>query len=165
MDMGLSELRSWWWTGKLGVLQSMRSQRVGCAWATRLKISKCVFKVLLYIHKRPGIWERGNNLEKLGQLRFAGKCESPGASSTWGQKVRWNSRSVWWHRWQEAWPSQGGCATKACLLRQEVKLRVVTKEAESRQEKGGGEIHTPIRTRWKTFPTIQPTSGKLQDVG
>ena len=28
--------RSWWWTGKPGVLQSMRSQRVGHEWATEL---------------------------------------------------------------------------------------------------------------------------------
>ena len=28
--------RSWWWTGKPGVLQSMRSQRVGHYWATEL---------------------------------------------------------------------------------------------------------------------------------
>ena len=27
---------SWWWTGRLGVLQSMGSQRVGCYWATEL---------------------------------------------------------------------------------------------------------------------------------
>ena len=28
--------RSWWWTGKPGVLQSMGSQRVGHGWATEL---------------------------------------------------------------------------------------------------------------------------------
>ena len=28
--------RSWWWTGRSGVLQSMRSQRVGHDWATEL---------------------------------------------------------------------------------------------------------------------------------
>ena len=28
--------RSWWWTGKLGMLQSMGSQRVGHDWATEL---------------------------------------------------------------------------------------------------------------------------------
>ena len=36
MDMSLSKLRSWWWTGKPGVLQSMGSQRVGHDWATEL---------------------------------------------------------------------------------------------------------------------------------
>ena len=29
MDMSLSQLQSWWWTGKPGVLQSMGSQRIG----------------------------------------------------------------------------------------------------------------------------------------
>ena len=28
--------RSWWWTEKPGVVQSMGSQRVGCGWATEL---------------------------------------------------------------------------------------------------------------------------------
>ena len=29
---------SWWWTGKPGVLQSMRSQRIGHDWATELNL-------------------------------------------------------------------------------------------------------------------------------
>ena len=36
MDMSLSKLWSWWWTGKPGVLQSMGSQRVEHDWATGL---------------------------------------------------------------------------------------------------------------------------------
>ena len=37
MDMSLSKLsRSWWWTGKPGVLQSVGSQRVRHDWATEL---------------------------------------------------------------------------------------------------------------------------------
>ena len=36
MDMSLSSSRSWWWTGKPGVLQSMVSQRVGHNWMTEL---------------------------------------------------------------------------------------------------------------------------------
>ena len=36
MDMSLSELRSWWWTGRPGRLWFMRSQRVGHNWATEL---------------------------------------------------------------------------------------------------------------------------------
>ena len=36
MDVSLSELRSWWWTGRPGVLQFMGSQRVGHDWATEL---------------------------------------------------------------------------------------------------------------------------------
>ena len=37
MDMSLSKLWSWWWTGKPGVLQSMGLQSVGHDWATELK--------------------------------------------------------------------------------------------------------------------------------
>ena len=37
MDMSLSNSRSWWWTGRPGVLQSMGSQRVGHDWATEQK--------------------------------------------------------------------------------------------------------------------------------
>ena len=36
MDMSLSKLRSWWWTGRPGVLQSVKSQRVRHDWATEL---------------------------------------------------------------------------------------------------------------------------------
>ena len=36
MDMSLSILWSWWWTGKPGVLQSMGLQSVGRDWATEL---------------------------------------------------------------------------------------------------------------------------------
>ena len=36
MDMSLGSSRSWWWTGKPGVLQSMESQRVGHDWVTEL---------------------------------------------------------------------------------------------------------------------------------
>ena len=36
MDTSLSNSRSWWWTGKPGVLQSMGSQRVRHDWATEL---------------------------------------------------------------------------------------------------------------------------------
>ena len=36
MDMGRVDSRSWWWTGKPGVLQFMGSQRVRHDWATEL---------------------------------------------------------------------------------------------------------------------------------
>ena len=36
MDMSLSKLQSWWWTGKPGVLQSVGLQRVWHNWGTEL---------------------------------------------------------------------------------------------------------------------------------
>ena len=41
--------RSWWWTGKPGVLQSTGSQRVGHGWATEL--NWCVDLICLYTAK------------------------------------------------------------------------------------------------------------------
>ena len=39
MDMSLSELRSWWWTGRPGMLWFLGSQRVKHNWATELNWS------------------------------------------------------------------------------------------------------------------------------
>ena len=44
MDMSLSEPRSWWCTGRPGVLQFMGSQRVGFDWATELNWILLLFK-------------------------------------------------------------------------------------------------------------------------
>ena len=44
MDMSLSKLWDWWWTGKPVVLQSIGSQRVGHDWATELKLSSVYSK-------------------------------------------------------------------------------------------------------------------------
>ena len=44
MDVSLSELRGWWWTGRPGVLQFTGSQKVGHDWATDLIwIFHCVY--------------------------------------------------------------------------------------------------------------------------
>ena len=37
--------RSWWWTGKLGVLLSMGLQRVQCNWATELKLGEDTYNI------------------------------------------------------------------------------------------------------------------------
>ena len=44
MDVSLSKLWSWWWTGRPGVLRFMGSQRVRHDWATQL--NWCYFKNL-----------------------------------------------------------------------------------------------------------------------
>ena len=41
--------RSWWWTGKPGVLQSMGSQRVGHDWATELSFLP-IFPPTIHLH-------------------------------------------------------------------------------------------------------------------
>ena len=40
--------RSWWWTGRPGVLQSMGSQRVGHSWATELNWTSLTQRKLIY---------------------------------------------------------------------------------------------------------------------
>ena len=42
MDMSLSKLGIWWWTGNRGMLQSTGSQRVGHDWATELNWFTCL---------------------------------------------------------------------------------------------------------------------------
>ena len=42
--------RSWWWTGRTGVLHSMGLQRVGHAWATELNWNKCYLYVPWKVH-------------------------------------------------------------------------------------------------------------------
>ena len=42
MDMSSGSSGSWWWTGKPGMLQPMRSQKVGHDWATKLSWDRCV---------------------------------------------------------------------------------------------------------------------------
>ena len=51
MDMSLSKLRSWWQTGKPGVLQSMGLQRVGHDWEIELKL-----KLKQWVLRKAGYW-------------------------------------------------------------------------------------------------------------
>ena len=51
LDMSLSQLQSWWWTGRPGVLQPMGSQRVGHSWATELN-----WNIWLPQEEIPGLW-------------------------------------------------------------------------------------------------------------
>ena len=75
--------RSWWWTGKPGVLQFVGSQRVGHDWATELN-----WKLKPLVHQRISPGERKDNQEnsrkysKLIHLirdyykKFTGSCNS-----------------------------------------------------------------------------------------
>ena len=48
IDMGLGGLRSWWWTGRPGVLQFMGSQRVGHDWVTELNWTEHLQNQILF---------------------------------------------------------------------------------------------------------------------
>jgi len=47
MDMSLSKLWSWWWTGKPGMLQSMGSQRFPQDWVTELNWD--MFSIIIFM--------------------------------------------------------------------------------------------------------------------
>ena len=47
MDMSLSELQSWWWTGRPGVLQFMGSQRVGHDWLNWTELKRLTLELNL----------------------------------------------------------------------------------------------------------------------
>ena len=56
MDMGLGNSRSWWWTGRAGVLWFMGSQRVRHDWATELNwLERHVTSTAFYIRQ---YWNR-----------------------------------------------------------------------------------------------------------
>jgi len=59
MDMSLSSSRSWWWTGKPGVLQSMVSQRVGHNWMTGLNWKIPLSTGLSLLGKISGVHKTG----------------------------------------------------------------------------------------------------------
>ena len=80
MDMSLSRLWSWWWTGKPGVLQSMGSQRVWHDWATELNWTELKLNLQYFGYL---MW-RADSLEKTLML---GKIDSRRRSGQ--QRMRW----------------------------------------------------------------------------
>ena len=56
MEVSLSELREWWWTGRPGLLRFMGSQRVGHDWATELNwlfiLKQCESLIILFQRKQ-----------------------------------------------------------------------------------------------------------------
>ena len=57
--------RSWWWTGRPGVLQSMESQKVGHDWVTELNWRRLLLKGLIFKRrktvKRPSLTQATKN--------------------------------------------------------------------------------------------------------
>ena len=51
--------RSWWWTGRPGVLQSIGSQRVGHDWATELNWTKLTTRNPVFVQNKNFLTMRG----------------------------------------------------------------------------------------------------------
>ena len=66
IDMSFSNSRSWWWTGKSGVLWFMLSQRVGHDWATELNWNaKETKEIIAKINKaKSWFFEKINKIDK-----------------------------------------------------------------------------------------------------
>ena len=52
MDVRLTEFRSWWWTGRPGMLRFMGLQRVGHDWATELNWTEHEWTKMLQLLKK-----------------------------------------------------------------------------------------------------------------
>ena len=61
--------RSWWWTGRPGMLQSMGSQRVGYDWATELNWTEVNHKESLISLKDPTIFHWLREVGSTGDIR------------------------------------------------------------------------------------------------
>ena len=67
MDMNLSKVLGWWWTGRPGILQSMVSQRVNHDWATEVNWTEVKEANLRRLHN---VWfQLCDILEKAKLLR------------------------------------------------------------------------------------------------
>ena len=57
--------RSWWWTGRSGVLWFMGSQRVGHDWATELNWTELIPRVMqiTLVYERQRVFVRGNIID------------------------------------------------------------------------------------------------------
>ena len=79
-DVSWVSSRSWWWTGRPGVLQSMGSQRVGHDWVTELNRMSRVQELQ---HSGHLMW-RADSYEKTLMLGKIG-----GRRRRWQQRMRW----------------------------------------------------------------------------
>ena len=83
--------RSWWWTGRPGVLRFMGSQRVGHDWATELNWTeiKLSFQSIIFYRQQPGLnpgLERSPGGGYENQLYYSW-LENPRDKGTWQAAV------------------------------------------------------------------------------
>ena len=73
--------RTWWWTGKSAVFQSMESQRVRHDWVTELNWTECVYVNLNPLNYPTCVWRATGTL---GPLQRHTACRMPPAPSATG---------------------------------------------------------------------------------
>ena len=84
MDMSWVNFRSWWWTGRPGVLQSLGSQRVGHDWASELNWTDTLFRLHCVLR----------HLRDAGGKESACQCRGHkrGSLDTWVRKMPWRRK-------------------------------------------------------------------------
>ena len=87
--------RSWWWTGRSGVLWFMGSQRVGHNWTTELNWSHRYEMSNLWYNKFPCEWEKKNK----NQYELLASPQNGNTSGLRWQRNMWiwklTQKSVW----------------------------------------------------------------------
>ena len=101
MDMSLSKLHSWWWTGRPGVLWFIGLQKVRHNWATELNWTPVTAFVVQGSFVSNSLWHNG-----LQHARFPCPWPSPGACLN----------SCPWSRWCHPTISSSGVPFSSCLL-------------------------------------------------
>ena len=99
MDVSLSKLWRWWWTGKPGVLQSTGSQRAGHHWVTELNCLMWMIKLQLgfapWVHSWQGVrgpWSvkgEGDEYITVGSVWGGPSWPHPGPWATGVPEGRW----------------------------------------------------------------------------
>ena len=97
MGMSLSKLRSWWWTGRPGVLRSMWSQKVGHDWATELRSKRWAWISWAPFQERgPGRASVAHNRKEMSQgwlTRGKLPCLTPAATAADTTNIRLHSKA------------------------------------------------------------------------
>ena len=83
MDLSLSELGSWWWTGRPGELRFMGSQRVGHDWATKLNWRERVSSYLIILLSIESLKLRKFTFTVLGSIYKVNKRDLKGWKNFW----------------------------------------------------------------------------------
>ena len=86
--------RSWWWTGRPGMLRFMGSHRVGQDWVTELNWTEWLSTASQYDHKGEWILSKWSIVLKSSACWRWKLCKGnhSGLGSTWGRTVLWGLR-------------------------------------------------------------------------
>ena len=157
--------RSWWWTGKPGVLKSMGSQRVGHDWATELnwtELSQCI-GASASASVLPTNIQDWFSLGLTGLISLLSEGLSGGFSSTTLQRLQFFViQSTLWSNSHPYKDFPAGFAVKNLPGRQEPQETQVQSLSQEDPLGEGMAAHSSILA-WRISWTEKP--GRLQSMG